>query len=60
MIISALTTYLQDEKDLPDIVKYYPFISYMDEDGSTKKEIMNKYFVMKTPHEDKRTIDEIK
>lgn len=60
MIISALTTYLQDDKDLADIVKYYPFISYRDEDGSTKKEIMNKYFVMKTPNEDKRSVEEIK
>lgn len=60
MIISALTTYLQDDKDLVDIVRYYPFISYLDEDGSTKKEIMNKYFVMKSSLEDKRPLEEIK
>lgn len=60
MIISALATYLQDNKDLVEIVRYYPFISYREEDGSTKKEIMNKYFVMKTVQDDKRPTEEIK
>lgn len=60
MIISALATYLKDEKDLTDIVQFYPFISYMEENGSIKNEIMNKYFVMKGTQEDSRKLDEIK
>lgn len=47
MIISALASYLQDnDKALRDIVKCYPFISYVDENGDKKSEIMNKYFIM--------------
>ncbi|RZB38893.1 prostaglandin E synthase 2, partial [Asbolus verrucosus] len=32
MIISALSTYLKDQKQLRDIVKCYPHISFVDED----------------------------
>ncbi|CAG9761507.1 unnamed protein product [Ceutorhynchus assimilis] len=47
MIISALATYLKDsDKSLPDIVKCFPFITFYDDDGSKKNEIMNKYFLM--------------
>lgn len=60
MIISALSTYLKDDKELPDIVKYYPFISFMEENGSVKKDVMNKYFVMKTKEVDNRVNEEIK
>lgn len=60
MIVSALATYLKDDKDLKDIVQFYPFISYMEENGSIKNEIMNKYFVMKGNQEDSRKLDEIK
>lgn len=60
MIVSALATYLKDDKDLKDIVQFYPFISYMEESGSIKNEIMNKYFVMKGTQADNRKLDEIK
>lgn len=59
MIVSALATYLKDDKDLTEIVQFYPFISYMEESGSVKKEIMNKYFVMKSKEEEKRTKEEV-
>ncbi|XP_066138942.1 prostaglandin E synthase 2 [Euwallacea fornicatus] len=49
MIISAIASYLKDtNKSLPDIVRCFPFISFFDEDGTKKKEIMNKYFLMLT------------
>jgi microsomal prostaglandin-E synthase 2 len=44
MIISALSTYLKDKKDLREIVNCYPLITFVDEDGAKKSEIMNKYF----------------
>lgn len=59
MIISALATYLGDDKNLNEIVQFYPFISYMEEGGAVKKEIMNKYFVMKGKDEDKREKEEM-
>lgn len=59
MIMSALATYLKDDKDLTEIVKCYPIISYVEEDGSVKNEIMNKYFIMKAKEDDKRSKDEI-
>ncbi|KAK4873090.1 hypothetical protein RN001_015119 [Aquatica leii] len=47
MIISALCSYLQDaDRELKDIVKYYPIIQFMDEGGTVKSEIMNRYFLM--------------
>ncbi|XP_050301583.1 prostaglandin E synthase 2 [Anthonomus grandis grandis] len=47
MIISALASYLKDgDKSLPEIVKCFPFISFYDESGAKKNEIMNRYFLM--------------
>ncbi|XP_044269831.1 prostaglandin E synthase 2 [Tribolium madens] len=46
MIISALSTYIKDRKGLRETVKCYPHITYVDEDGSKKSEIMNKYFLV--------------
>lgn len=46
MIISALSTFLKDKKELREIVKCYPHITYIDEDGAKKSEIMNKYFLV--------------
>lgn len=60
MIVSALATYLKDDKNLNEIVEFYPFISYREEDGAVKKEIMNKYFIMKAKEEDWRTKEQIK
>ncbi|CAH1961899.1 unnamed protein product [Acanthoscelides obtectus] len=49
MIVSALATYLTDsDKNIPDVVKCFPTITYYDDDGVKKNEIMNKYFVMST------------
>lgn len=47
MIISVLATLLNDnQKDLRNIVKYYPVVTY-NEDNSVKSEILNKYFLMR-------------
>ncbi|KAF5290654.1 hypothetical protein FQR65_LT01944 [Abscondita terminalis] len=47
MIISAMASYLLDSsRGITDIVKYYPIIQFMDEGGSAKTEIMNRYFLM--------------
>lgn len=47
MIISALATYVKDlKKDITDIVKCFPFISFVDDCGQKKTEIMNRYFLM--------------
>lgn len=46
MIISALTTYLNDKTvPLTSVVQSYPTIKYK-EDGKEKYEASNKYFVM--------------
>ncbi|GJQ88054.1 Su(P) [Trypoxylus dichotomus] len=62
MIISALSSYTQDgEASLTDIVKCYPLISFIDDSGSKKYDIMNKYFLMynqKDPQRSKSQIDE--
>lgn len=47
MIISALSTLLLDTgTNLSEIVRYYPSVSYRDDDGKMKSEIVNRYFVM--------------
>lgn len=47
MIISALASYLKDaKKDIPEVVKCFPMIDYIDENGKKKNDIMNKYFLM--------------
>ncbi|CAH1165678.1 unnamed protein product [Phyllotreta striolata] len=47
MIVSAIATYLfEGNKDIYEIVNYYPFISYVNDGGRKTSEIMNKYFVM--------------
>ncbi|XP_074032968.1 prostaglandin E synthase Su(P) [Leptinotarsa decemlineata] len=47
MIISALASYLKDsDKNIPEIAKCFPMIKYVEEDGSMKNEIMNRYFLM--------------
>lgn len=62
MIISALATYMKDaEKGIEDIVKCYPFIQYVDESGSRKNDIMNKYFLMLSENEvTKKSAEELK
>ncbi|XP_047111752.1 prostaglandin E synthase 2-like isoform X3 [Schistocerca piceifrons] len=47
MIISALMSYLYErDQTLQDVVKFYPSIEYKDDNGTVKKEIMNRYFLM--------------
>lgn len=47
MIISALATYIKDiKKDLTEIAKCFPFITFVDDSGHKKTEIMNRYFLM--------------
>jgi microsomal prostaglandin-E synthase 2 len=47
MIISALASYLHDrEQGLKEVVKCYPNISFTDDDGRLKNEILNRYFLM--------------
>nr|CAH7743156.1 unnamed protein product [Callosobruchus chinensis] len=61
MIISALATYLADsDKNMSEVVKCFPVISYYDESGSKKNEIMNKYFVMTTNQRGVTSIDDSK
>ncbi|XP_018319954.1 prostaglandin E synthase 2 [Agrilus planipennis] len=61
MIISALSSVLRDSKrDIEEITGYYPFISFQDEDGSIKKDIMNKYFLMLGENADRlKSLDDI-
>jgi len=47
MIVSAMATYLKDTSvNIEEIANFYPSVSYVDEDGKRKTDIMNKYFVM--------------
>jgi microsomal prostaglandin-E synthase 2 len=47
VIISALASYLHDrDQGLTEIVKCYPTISFIDDDGKLKNEILNRYFIM--------------
>lgn len=60
MIISALASYLKDsDKGLSEIVKCFPFITFYDEGGVKKKEIMNKYFLMLTNQQFKQENEEV-
>lgn len=47
MIISALSSFLMNpDTDIGEIARYYPSVQYIAENGSTKNEILNKYFLM--------------
>lgn len=47
MIISALASYLHDRgQGLMEVVKCYPSISFTDDDGKLKTDILNRYFLM--------------
>lgn len=46
-IISLLASYLNDKNtDVGELAQYFPFISYFDDFGKKKLDIMNKYFLM--------------
>ncbi|XP_077302214.1 prostaglandin E synthase Su(P) [Arctopsyche grandis] len=47
VIISILSTYLLGKnQDLGEVIDCYPSVSYVDDDGKNKDEILNKYFLM--------------
>lgn len=48
LIISILKTFLvsEDEASFEDTLKFYPNVTYFDEDGKQKIELMNKYSIM--------------
>lgn len=47
MIVSALETYLKNpDKDIDEIAKLYPNVSFIDEQGKKKTDVFNKYFLM--------------
>lgn len=47
MIISVLSSFLRDKsQDIGELAEFYPSISFIDEDGYKKADIMNKYFIM--------------
>lgn len=61
MIISALASFLRDKNvSLKELVSYYPTIEFHDSEGSRKKEIMNKYFLMYKNNSAEVNSDEIK
>lgn len=48
MIISALSSYLLDPtQDIVELVKLYPSISYQDDNGKKKNDVLNKYYLMR-------------
>lgn len=50
-IISLIATYLNDRKmDIGDLAKFYPSISFFDDNQKKKHDIMNKYFLMYQDH----------
>lgn len=59
MIVSALASYLFDKQNnISEIVKCFPTISFLDENGSKKNEIMNKYFLMLTNRKQQNKTEE--
>ncbi|XP_044732060.1 prostaglandin E synthase 2 [Chrysoperla carnea] len=47
MIISALSSFLIDnQQTLSQVINFYPSVSFIDDDGTKKVEIMNRYFLM--------------
>ncbi|KAH8380085.1 hypothetical protein KR009_008864 [Drosophila setifemur] len=46
-IISLIATKLQDKRtDIGELAQFYPHISFFDDDGKKKVDILNKYFLM--------------
>lgn len=47
MIISSLASYLLNtDQDIGQLVNYYPSISFTDDNGKQKTDVINKYFLM--------------
>lgn len=54
MIVSALATYFKDKSyNIEDIANFYPSVTFIDEDGKRKADIMNKYFIMNEDESEK-------
>ncbi|CAD7081705.1 unnamed protein product [Hermetia illucens] len=46
-IVSVLASYLHDpSQDIGELANFYPTISFFDDSGAKKEEVMNKYFIM--------------
>lgn len=47
MIISALSSFLLNtDQDIGQLVNYYPNVSFADDNGQKKTDVINKYFLM--------------
>lgn len=47
MIISTLASFLTNpSQDIGELVKFYPNITFLDENGSKQTDVVNKYFLM--------------
>lgn len=47
MIVSILASVLADpSKDVAELYNFYPTETFVDESGSTRSEVLNKYFLM--------------
>lgn len=61
-IISLVATILNDKRaDVGDLAQFYPHISYFDDDGKKKLDILNKYFLMyqdRTPKNVTKEVEE--
>lgn len=61
LIISVLSSYLISKtSNLNEIINFYPSMKYVDENGQTKDEILNKYFLMYQKGPTEETRDKIK
>ncbi|EDV96786.1 prostaglandin E synthase 2 [Drosophila grimshawi] len=59
-IISLVATVLNDKRaDVGELAQFYPQISYFDDDGKKRLDIMNKYFLMYQDHTPKNMTKEI-
>ncbi|KAI5701016.1 hypothetical protein M8J75_005285 [Diaphorina citri] len=60
MIVSCLASYLSDTSiQLEEVASYFPETEYRDDDGTVKKEIMNRYFLMLNDRMNGRTVKDI-
>lgn len=60
-IISVLETFLNNrEKDIAEISNFYPDVSYVDDSGSVKTDVFNKYHLMHQKAEAKEEKERIK
>ncbi|XP_034103699.1 prostaglandin E synthase 2 [Drosophila sulfurigaster albostrigata] len=59
-IISLVATTLNDKRaDVGELAQFYPQISFFDDDGKKRQDIMNKYFMMYQDHTPKNMTKEL-